>query len=64
MLKRNTAFVAAALVALGAVAFAGGRKKDKNEPKPTVVFAKSWDAAIKEAKELNVPLVVHSHGFY
>jgi hypothetical protein len=32
--------------------------------KPTVTFAKTWDAAVAEAKLLNLPIVVHSHGFY
>ncbi len=41
-------------------AFAG----DKPKPKPTVTFAKSWEAALAEAKLLNVPIVVHNHGFY
>lgn len=30
---------------------------------PCVTFAKTWDAAVEEAKLLNVPIVVHSHGF-
>jgi hypothetical protein len=34
------------------------------KPNPTVNFAKSWDDAVAEAKLLNVPIVVHSHGFY
>ena len=33
-------------------------------PIESVKFAKSWEAAIEEAKTLNVPIVVHSHGFY
>jgi hypothetical protein len=32
--------------------------------KPSVEFARSWDAAVAEAKMLNVPIVVHNHGFY
>jgi len=36
----------------------------RETPKPTVTFATSWDAAVEEAKLLNVPIVVHSHGFY
>jgi hypothetical protein len=36
----------------------------KEEPKATVTFAKSWDAAVEEAKLLNLPIVIHSHGFY
>ena len=42
-----------------AISVAGGGDK----PKPSVNYAKSWDAAIEEAKALNVPIVVHSHGF-
>jgi hypothetical protein len=42
------------------VALAGG----KEEPKPSVTFAKSWDAAVAEAKTLVVPIVMHNHGFY
>jgi hypothetical protein len=30
---------------------------------PCVKFAKTWEAAVAEAKLLNVPIVVHSHGF-
>jgi hypothetical protein len=41
-------------------ALAGG----KEEPKPSVTFAKSWDAAVAEAKTLVVPIVMHNHGFY
>lgn len=47
-------------VALVASLAAGG----KPEIKPIVPFAKTWDAAVEEAKLLNLPLVVHSHGFY
>jgi hypothetical protein len=36
----------------------------KHKIKPTVTFAKSWDAAVEEAKLLNIPIVLHSHGFY
>jgi len=50
------------LIAAAAVCAAPGAAKDK--PKPSVVYAKSWDAAVEEAKALNVPIVVHSHGFY
>jgi hypothetical protein len=47
-----------AVALLGAVAVAGPKK-----PKDSVTYAKSWEAAVAEAKMLNVPLVVHSHGF-
>jgi hypothetical protein len=36
----------------------------KAKIKLTVEFARSWDAAVAEGKLLNLPLVVHSHGFY
>ena len=32
--------------------------------KDTVTFATSWEKAVEEAKLLNLPIVVHSHGFY
>ncbi len=52
----------AAAVALGGLAgTAAAQKHDK--PKPTVTFATSWDAAVAEAKLLNVPIVLHSHGY-
>ena len=37
---------------------------DKEKIKPTVTFARTWDGAIAEALALNLPLVVHSHGWY
>ncbi len=36
----------------------------KPKIKPTVEFAHTWEAAVAEAKMLNLPLVVHNHGFY
>lgn len=42
----------------------GAALAGKDEPKPAVTFAKTWDKAVEEAKTLNVPMVVHSHGFY
>jgi hypothetical protein len=50
--------VAGVVLLLSGAALAGDKIK------PTVTFAKSWDAAVEEAKLLNVPIVVHSHGFY
>ncbi len=32
--------------------------------KDTVTFATTWEGAVEEAKLLNLPIVVHSHGFY
>ncbi|MCA9321684.1 MAG: hypothetical protein KDB53_13165 [Planctomycetes bacterium] len=54
------AILALAVLAMSAVAPAQRKPKIK----PTVTFASTWDAAIEEAKLLNVPIVVHSHGFY
>ncbi len=36
----------------------------KHDIKPSVGYAPSWAAAVEEAKLLNVPIVVHSHGFF
>ncbi|MBK6940525.1 MAG: hypothetical protein IPH13_10040 [Planctomycetes bacterium] len=44
----------------GSIVIAGGKPKIK----PSVTYAKSWEAAVEEGKLLNLPLVVHSHGFY
>ncbi len=54
------------LLLLASVMTLQGAAQAQKKPKikPTVPFAKSWDAAVEEAKLLNVPLVVHSHGFY
>jgi hypothetical protein len=49
----------AALLAVSSSSFAGPA-----EPKRSVALAKTWEAAVEEAKLLNVPIVVHSHGFY
>ncbi len=46
---------------LGAIADASLAKE---KIKPSVTYAKSWEAAVEEAKLLNVPIVLHSHGFY
>lgn len=32
--------------------------------KDSVRYARNWDAAVAEAQLLNLPLIVHSHGFY
>jgi hypothetical protein len=49
----------AAVFALAAIAAAG-----KPKIKDSVTYATSWESAVEEAKLLNVPIVVHSHGFY
>ena len=50
---------AAALTLAATLCTAGGGEK----PEPSVAYAKTWDAAVEEAKLLNLPIVVHSHGF-
>ena len=35
----------------------------KDEPKAFVHLPKTWEAAVEEAKTLNLPIVVHSHGW-
>ena len=49
---------AVVLCAVGAMAAA------KPKIKPSVAYAPTWEAAVEEAKTLNLPIVVHSHGFY
>ena len=34
------------------------------KPRPTVEFVRAWDSAVAEARLLNLPLVIHNHGFY
>jgi len=50
-------FCALALLALAAAA---GGPKPEDAPR----WAPSWDAAVEEARALNLPIVVHRHGFY
>lgn len=49
---------------LAVAALLGAEAAGKEKIKPSVTYAKSWDAAVEEAKLLNVPIVLHSHGFY
>lgn len=51
-----------AAVVLSAATAEPGSKEPKL--KPSVTYAKSWDAAVAEARLLGLPLMVHSHGFY
>lgn len=57
---RNLFASAAALTLAATLGTAGGGEK----PEPSVTYAKTWEAAVEEAKLLNLPIVVHSHGFY
>ena len=57
MIRRLT--IASAAVLIFSLAAIAGDK-----PEPSVTYAKNWKAAVEEAKALNLPIVVHSHGFY
>jgi len=50
----------AAVLACLAVA-AAGKPKSKDAG---VRWVTSWAAAVEEARALNLPLIVHRHGFY
>jgi len=52
------------LTVCAALALVGVARAGVPEPKTCVTLAKTWEAAVEEAKALNVPIVVHSHGFY
>lgn len=54
------------ILALVVASVTGSQALAQRAPKikPTVDFAPSWDAAVEEARMLNVPIVLHSHGFY
>ena len=55
---KRSMWIAVALVMAAGLGQAGS--KDAAE---TVTFAKSWEAAVEEAKLLNVPIVLHQHLF-
>lgn len=62
-MKRSLLF--ALLLSLTFVAMSSDALAQKKPKiKDTVTFAETWDAAVEEAKLLNVPIVLHSHGFY
>ena len=50
--------IAAVLACLAVVAVA------RPKSPAGVRWAATWDAAVEEARALNLPLVVHRHGFY
>ena len=56
-------FALSLLLAVAVVAGTRAVHAGKPEPKESVALAKSWEAAVEEAKLLNVPIVVHGHGF-
>lgn len=49
---------AALLLALCAAGRAG------DAPRKNLAYAPSWQEAVAEARALNLPIVVHRHGFY
>jgi hypothetical protein len=61
---RIATLVLAATAVAGALTMGAVLAGEKFEPKPIVSLPKTWDAAVEEAKTLNLPIVVHSHGFY
>jgi len=56
---KRTCLLAVALALLSGLSEARPEKPRKN-----LRYARSWDDAVEEAKALNVPIVVHRHGFY
>ncbi|MEE8104736.1 MAG: hypothetical protein V3T86_04280 [Planctomycetota bacterium] len=50
-----------AVLVFCALAAAGGKSA---KPVKTPEFVPVWDDAVAEAKALNLPLVIHRHGFY
>ena len=63
MMFRPFLICAAAAVA-GVVVASGAAVAKSDEPVTCVKLARTWEAAIDEAKTLNVPIVLHNHGFY
>jgi hypothetical protein len=61
---RIASLVLAATAFAGALAMGTAQAGGKDEPKPIVNVPKTWEKAVEEAKTLNLPIVVHSHGFY
>jgi hypothetical protein len=59
---RGGVVVALACAAVGVTARVSAGEKVELDPQ--ITYAPSWEAAVEEAKLLNVPIVVHSHGFY
>jgi len=56
--------IAMMVVAAASLAGAMAVAVAKDEVKPFIKCPKTWEAAVEEAKALNLPIVVHSHGFY
>jgi hypothetical protein len=54
------------LALLGCLALAASAGKRPAAPKPGdhLRWMPTWNAAVEEARALNLPIVVHRHGFY
>ena len=64
MTLRSPRWIGASLLGLGlVVAVPSVSSAARVKVRPTVPFARSWDAAVDEARLLNVPIVLHVHGF-
>ena len=61
---RISAWVFAGAGLAAAVGFGGTVLAGKDEIKPCVTFAKTWEGAVADAKAMNLPIVVHSHGWH
>ena len=53
----------AVLVCLALTARAG-KKTKAPRPGDHLRYAPTWRAAVEEARALNLPIVIHRHGFY
>jgi len=56
--------VPAAVLALLVLAVVPAAAESKPKPVDCVTLATTWEAAVAEAKLLNLPIVVHNHGFF
>ncbi len=63
MMKRAIGLCVLLLSVLFLCATAGAGKTKKIKVKATVRWAESWEAAITEARALNLPIIIHRHGF-
>jgi hypothetical protein len=58
-MRLTTLVLATCVLAAGV----GAALAAKDEVKPFIHVPKTWEAAVDEAKTLNIPIVVHSHGW-
>lgn len=60
-IRRSLGLGTAALAAFAALAALGPRLLADAKPRPEPRWALTWEAAIAEAKERNVPIIVSFH---